>query len=171
MNRRIALAAALSVVLGTATWGVIIVGQSLAWQPDEPAPRTHVERLDLPPELTGTDAGLVTTPAPSADPDTLADLADLAAQAPTAPPATRSSAGAPAPVVAPAPVAAPVIDPEPQCSAGTEWQGEFGCVAVQLPEEANRGARCPDPSHVVVAVRADGSLVCGPADDTAEAQQ
>jgi hypothetical protein len=29
----------------------------------------------------------------------------------------------------------PADDTVPTCAAGEEWQGEFGCVAVQLPEE------------------------------------
>lgn len=29
------------------------------------------------------------------------------------------------------------IAPETECLNGTEWQGEFGCVATQLPEETN----------------------------------
>jgi hypothetical protein len=51
--------------------------------------------------------------------------------------------------------------------AGMDYDGTVPvCVARQLPEEAIGGARCPDPGQVVVAVRADGSYVCGSAVDT-----
>jgi hypothetical protein len=59
-----------------------------------------------------------------------------------------------------------LADDQPTCAAGEEYQGELGCVHTQLPEEAIGGARCPDPGQVVVAVRADGSYVCGSAVDT-----
>jgi hypothetical protein len=50
----------------------------------------------------------------------------------------------PAPVETPAPTVtppavtqapAPVENEEPTCQPGEEFQGEFGCVATQLPEE------------------------------------
>lgn len=72
-------------------------------------------------------------------------------------PAQTSASSAPAPALAPAPVVeepiqivggdgekdAPVVveepqivaDPEPACPEGQEYQGEFGCVQPQLPEE------------------------------------
>jgi hypothetical protein len=54
--------------------------------------------------------------------------------------------------------------------AGMDYDGTVPvCVARQLPEEAIGGARCPDPGQVVVAVRADGSYVCGNAVDTVPA--
>jgi hypothetical protein len=62
-----------------------------------------------------------------------------------------------------------LADDQPTCAAGEEYQGELGCVHTQLPEEAIGGARCPDPGQVVVAVRADGSYVCGSAVDTVPA--
>lgn len=46
---------------------------------------------------------------------------------------------------------------QPSCAPGEEYQGEFGCVAVQLPEEQIGGARCPDPAMVVL----DTAGTCG----------
>lgn len=144
--------------------------------------------------LTGTDAGLITSPA-TGDPDALPDLADLASQlddaastvptqptaghvvqvdTPAAPVAASSLEPAePAPVAAPvepAPVVAETPAPaDPGCSAAEEWDPTIpACVAHQAPEEQTGGARCPDPLQVVVAILEDGSLVCGPADDTVE---
>jgi len=50
---------------------------------------------------------------------------------------------------------------EPTCAPGEEFQGEFGCVAVQLPEERIGSYRCPDPAEVIISVDPD---VCGPAE-------
>lgn len=67
----------------------------------------------------------------------------------------------PAPVVEPAPVV--VEQPEePTCPEGQEWQGEFGCVQPQLPEESDgRQQDClgedGTPTGVVGVVR-DGVL-------------
>jgi hypothetical protein len=53
----------------------------------------------------------------------------------------------PAPVVQPAPTVQTPPAPEtvPACAAGEEWQGEFGCVAVQLPAETD--GRQYDPAN------------------------
>lgn len=47
-------------------------------------------------------------------------------------PPLTDSARPTTPHYAPPAAAAPV---DPGCAPGEEWQGEFGCVAVQLPEE------------------------------------
>lgn len=174
MNRKTITASSVAVLAAGLLYGTVAAATSTAWQAStadssatELAPPTHTE------QQTGTDAGLITEPATGATDDDLADIADQAAQVP---PATSSAVQrprvAPAPAAAPVPVVAPApvveVAPEPTCAAGEEYDGER-CVAQQLPEERIGGARCDDPAQVVVAIRPDGSLECGPADDTAEA--
>lgn len=119
--------------------------------------------------------------------DVLPDVADLNAQllaarstsattvtltAPAPAPETVQAAPSTVTVEAPAPVvqqSAPAAQQptEPTCAAGEEYDPTIpACVAQQLPDESLGGARCPDPADVVVAIAEDGSLVCGPADDT-----
>lgn len=172
MKRKTITASSVAVLAAGLLYGTVVAATSTAWQAStadssatELAPPTHPE------QQTGTDAGLVTDPATGATDDDLADAADLAAQAP---PATSSAVQrprvTPAPAAAPVPVVAPVVEvaPAPTCATGEEYDGER-CVAQQLPEERIGGARCDDPTQVVVAIHPDGSIECGPADDTAEA--
>lgn len=111
-------------------------------------------------EFTGTDAGLITTPAP-----TVQELEeqDRAAAAVTTPaPAPVPPAGV-VPAAEPAPVDVPAVEPAPvTCAPGEELQGDLGCVAVQLPEEQLGGARCGDTDQVIARLE-DGSLGCGAA--------
>lgn len=101
----------------------------------------------VPEELTGTDAGLITEPAP-----TVQELEELDAAAGSVQPAPAPMAPAPAPVMEePAPAS---------CAAGEEWDPTIpACVAQQLPEESVGGARCPDPVDVVLSV---DPWTCGP---------
>jgi hypothetical protein len=97
-----------------------------------------------PGELTGTDAGLITTPAPSAY-----ELEEQEAAAAPSIPAPVVTA-VPAPVVPqlPAPVAAPVP------VAVEEPAGQ------QRPDEVIGSYRCEDVTMIVVAINADGSWNC-----------
>lgn len=113
------------------------------------------------PVQTGTDAGLITDPAPGFELEE-----PTSASTTTAPPAPAAVPTVhPAPVLEPAPVvdppAAAPVTTEPSCAAGEELDPTVGCVAVQLPEEHVGGARCEDPAQVVVAVLEDGTAVCG----------
>jgi len=109
-------------------------------------------------ELTGTDAGLITAPAP-----TVEELEDMD-RAATAVPSPAAAAPV-VPAAEPAAVDVPAVDPAPvtpPCATGEEWDPTIpACVAVQLPEERTGGARCEDPTQVVLAVLEDGTLVCG----------
>jgi hypothetical protein len=58
---------------------------------------------------------------------------------------TRSVAPAPAAWSAPAAPHPSAPETVPACAAGEEWQGEFGCVAVQLPAETD--GRQYDPAN------------------------
>jgi Protein of unknown function (DUF732) len=58
----------------------------------------------------------------------------VAVEQPTAAPAPAPIVEQPAPTATPAPVVEPA-PADPSCAPGEEWQDEFGCVAVQLPEE------------------------------------
>jgi hypothetical protein len=100
-------------------------------------PEPAAPGLSAPEQLTGTDAGLITTPAP-----TVQQLEEQDAAA--APDAIPAVIPAPSPVVAPAP--APVAEEEP--------------AGQQLPEEVVGSYRCEDPRAIVVAVNADGSWDC-----------
>jgi ribonuclease E len=106
-----------------------------------------------PQESTGTDAGLITTPAPTVAELEAQDAAAVPAPVvvPDAPaPAPVLEQAPPAPAVEPAPVVVPepapvVVEPEP--------------VQEQLPDEALGSHRCEDPAHVVLSVE---PWTCGP---------
>jgi hypothetical protein len=97
-----------------------------------------------PEELTGTDAGLITEPAPT--------VYELEAQD-----AARAAVRAPAPVVPPAPVPpattpAPIVEPAPVVVAEEDGQ--------QDADEVIGSYRCEDVTMVVVAINSDGSWDC-----------
>lgn len=133
--------------------------------PASSSPRTI--DLDLPaePPLNGTDAGLITEPAPGVDAG--------GTHRPAAPlrPVERASAGPAAPAVVAPPAVEPVVqDPPPAVDVmvggdeGFREDEEFygdpdrDGVADQLPDERIGSYRCEDPTQVIVSVDPD---VCG----------
>lgn len=105
-------------------------------------------------QSTGTDAGLITEPAPTVqeleEQDAAADSIPVDMPAPVV-----SETPAPAAPVDPAP-APPAVDLAPPAPVVEEEP-----PGTQLPEEQLGSYRCPDPAHVVLSV---DPWTCGPAE-------
>jgi hypothetical protein len=85
-------------------------------------------------------AAPVVPPAAVSQPVTPAPVVPPASSTPA--PVTPPASSSPAPEAVPAPVVPPVLaqpgpPAEPSCEDGEQRQGEFGCVAVQLPGESD----------------------------------
>jgi hypothetical protein len=143
------------ILAGTVIGAAVVLSGcgSQAPTPVDPSEAPHVVQtvapeppaLWQPGELTGTDAGLITTPAPSAYELESADR-DGGAESrvhPTTVPAPVVTA-VPTPVVPQLP--APVVVEEP--------------AGHQSPDEVIGSYRCEDVTMIVVAVNADGSWDC-----------
>lgn len=82
-------------------------------------------------------------PAPAVPPVAVTAPSTTPTPAPVA--VSPPTSSTPVPQPAPAPVVPPVLaqpgpaapPADPSCEDGEQWQGDLGCVAVQLPEESD----------------------------------